>query len=102
MLDHPDDIHPLFYGAPKTTAFKKLHKRLIQNTREVIEKYGMFDDRADRPKWLVCLSGGKDSYTLLAVLHKLQWRGLLPVDLLACNLDQGQPNFPATILPKFP
>jgi tRNA 2-thiocytidine biosynthesis protein TtcA len=101
MLDHPDDIHPLFYGAPKTTAFKKLRKRLIQNTREVIEKYGMFDDRADRPKWLVCLSGGKDSYTLLAVLHELQWRGLLPVDLLACNLDQGQPNFPATILPKF-
>ena len=101
MLDHPDDIHPLFYGAPKTTAFKKLRKRLIQNTREVIEKYGMFDDRADRPKWLVCLSGGKDSYTLLAVLHELQWRGLLPVDLSACNLDQGQPNFPATILPKF-
>jgi tRNA 2-thiocytidine biosynthesis protein TtcA len=101
MLDHPDDIHPLFYGAPKTTAFKKLRKRLIQNTREAIEKYGMLDDRADRPKWLVCLSGGKDSYTLLAVLHELQWRGLLPVDLLACNLDQGQPNFPATILPKF-
>jgi tRNA 2-thiocytidine biosynthesis protein TtcA len=61
----------------------------------------MLDDSADRPKWLVCLSGGKDSYTRLAVLHELQWRGLLPVDLLACNLDQGQPNFPATILPKF-
>jgi tRNA 2-thiocytidine biosynthesis protein TtcA len=60
MLDHPDDIHPLFYGAPKTTAFKKLRKRLIQNTREAIEKYGMLDDSADRPKWLVCLSGGKD------------------------------------------
>ena len=100
MLDQPDDIHPLFYGAPKTTEFKKLRKRLIQNTREAIETYGMIED-GPRPKWLVCLSGGKDSYTLLAVLVELQWRGLLPVDLLACNLDQGQPNFPATVLPKF-
>ena len=52
-------------------------------------------------RWLVCLSGGKDSYTLLAILHELQWRGLLPVDILACNLDQGQPGFPATVLPEF-
>jgi tRNA 2-thiocytidine biosynthesis protein TtcA len=52
-------------------------------------------------KWLVCLSGGKDSYTLLSVLYELQWRGLLPVKLLACNLDQGQPGFPSTVLPKF-
>ncbi|MGB1209742.1 MAG: tRNA 2-thiocytidine(32) synthetase TtcA, partial [Paracoccaceae bacterium] len=44
---------------------------------------------------------GKDSYTLLAVLAELQWRGLLPVDILACNLDQGQPGFPATVLPAF-
>lgn len=101
MLDEPDDIHPLFYGAPKTTEFKKLRKRIVQNTREAIQQYGMIEGGAQRPKWLVCLSGGKDSYTLLAVLHELQWRGLLPVDLLACNLDQGQPNFPATILPKF-
>ena len=35
------------------------------------------------------------------MLHELQWRGLLPVDLLACNLDQGQPGFPATVLPEF-
>ena len=40
-------------------------------------------------------------YTLLAVLHELKWRGLLPVDLLACNLDQGQPNFPKHILPDY-
>lgn len=99
MLD-ADDIHPLFYGAPKTTEFKKLRKRIVQNTREAIEKYSMIETGM-RPKWLVCMSGGKDSYTLLAVLHELQWRGLLDVDLLACNLDQGQPNFPATVLPEF-
>lgn len=102
MLDHdthaPDDIHPLFHGAPKTTEFRKLRKRIIRETREAIDRYGMVR-RGDR--WLVCLSGGKDSYTLLAVLTELQWRGVLPVDILACNLDQGQPGFPATVLPAF-
>ena len=93
-----DEIHPLFHGAPSSTEFRKLRKRLVRETRTAIEDYGMV-----RPgdRWLVCLSGGKDSYTLLAVLHELQWRGLLPVDLLACNLDQGQPGFPATVLPEF-
>jgi tRNA 2-thiocytidine biosynthesis protein TtcA len=98
MLDTADDIHPLFHGAPKTAEFKKLRKRLVRETREAIERYGMIE-RGSR--WLVCLSGGKDSYTLLAVLVELQWRGLLPVELLACNLDQGQPGFPATVLPEF-
>ncbi len=99
MLDDAsDDIHPLFRGAPKTTEFRKLRKRIVQNTREAIERYGMIEPGT---RWLVCLSGGKDSYTLLAVLHELKWRGLLPVDLLACNLDQGQPGFPATVLPEF-
>ncbi|SNR23969.1 tRNA 2-thiocytidine(32) synthetase TtcA [Paracoccus sediminis] len=96
--DEPTEIHPLFAGAPSSTEFRKLRKRLVRETRAAIGDYGMV-----RPgdRWLVCLSGGKDSYTLLAVLHELKWRGLLPVDLLACNLDQGQPNFPATVLPQF-
>lgn len=93
-----DNIHPLFHGAPSSSNFNKLRKRIVRQTREAIEQYGMIE-RGSR--WLVCLSGGKDSYTLLAVLHELKWRGLLPVDLLACNLDQGQPGFPATVLPKF-
>jgi len=106
MLDDVDDIHPLFHGAPKTTEFRKLRKRIVANVREAVEQYGMIrrDGRAEgasKDRWLVCLSGGKDSYTLLAVLHELQWRGLLPVDILACNLDQGQPGFPATVLPEF-
>lgn len=98
MLDDSDDIHPLFSGAPKTTEYRKLRKRIVRQTREAIDQYGMIEPGA---KWLVCLSGGKDSYTLLAVLYELQWRGLLPVDILACNLDQGQPGFPATVLPEF-
>lgn len=58
MLDDLDDIHPLFHGAPSTTEFKKLRKRIIRNVREAIEQYGMVERGA---KWLVCLSGGKDS-----------------------------------------
>ncbi|MFK7876054.1 MAG: tRNA 2-thiocytidine(32) synthetase TtcA [Paracoccaceae bacterium] len=98
MLDDTDEIHPLFSGAPKSTEFRKLRKRIVRQTREAIEQYGMIESGG---KWLVCLSGGKDSYTLLAALYELKWRGLLPVDLVACNLDQGQPGFPATVLPEF-
>ena len=97
MLDTPE-IHPLFHGAPTTPEFQKLRKRLVAQVREAVETYGMIDRGA---RWLVCLSGGKDSYTLLSILTELKWRGLLPVDLLACNLDQGQPGFPATVLPEF-
>ena len=78
MLDDIDEIHPLFAGAPKTTEFKKLRKRIIRNTREAIDRYGMVERGA---RWLVCLSGGKGSYTLLAALYELKWRGILPVDL---------------------
>ncbi|MCC5991299.1 MAG: tRNA 2-thiocytidine(32) synthetase TtcA [Rhodobacteraceae bacterium] len=92
------DLPLILRDAPDTTEFRKLRKRIIRDTRTVIEQYGMVEPGA---RWLVCLSGGKDSYTLLAALIELQWRGLLPVDLLACNLDQGQPGFPATVLPDF-
>ena len=92
------DLPPILRDAPEGVEFRKLRKRLVAQVREALETYGMV-----RPgdRWLVCLSGGKDSYTLMAVLSELQWRGLLPVELLACNLDQGQPGFPATVLPEF-
>lgn len=93
-----EDIHPLFRDAPSGTEFVKLRKRIVRLTREAVEQYGMIERDA---RWLVCLSGGKDSYTLLAALIELKWRGLLPVDLLACNLDQGQPGFPSSTLPEF-
>ena len=82
MLDEINEIHPLFKNAPATTEFKKLRKRIIKNTREAIEQYGMIEPGA---RWLVCMSGGKDSYTLLAALYELKWRGLLPVDILAVS-----------------
>jgi tRNA 2-thiocytidine biosynthesis protein TtcA len=88
--------HPLFAEAPRSVEFNKLRKRLVRLAREAIDKFGMA-----RPgdRWLVAVSGGKDSYGLLTVLLDLKWRGLLPIDLLACNLDQGQPGFPRDVLP---
>lgn len=91
-------LPPMFANAPSSGEFNKLRKRLMRSMREAIEGFGMVRPGA---RWLVALSGGKDSYGLLALLLELKWRGLLPVDLLACNLDQGQPNFPKHILPEF-
>lgn len=93
-----DGAHPLFRDAPRTVEFNKLRKRLIRNTRQALDDFAMV--KAGE-RWLVALSGGKDSYGLLALLLDLKWRGLLPVELLACNLDQGQPNFPKHILPDY-
>ncbi|MBO0662754.1 tRNA 2-thiocytidine(32) synthetase TtcA [Jiella sp. MQZ9-1] len=93
-----EGAHPLFRDTPSSVGFKKLRKRLLREMRETIERFAMVRPGA---RWLVAISGGKDSYALLALLHDLKWRGLLPVDLLACNLDQGQPNFPKHILPEW-
>ncbi|MBZ9659433.1 tRNA 2-thiocytidine(32) synthetase TtcA [Mesorhizobium sp. ESP-6-4] len=91
-------FHPLFRDVPSSVEFNKLRKRLLRLTRQAIEDFAMVKPGE---RWLVALSGGKDSYGLLALLLDLKWRGLLPVELLACNLDQGQPNFPKHILPGY-
>jgi tRNA 2-thiocytidine biosynthesis protein TtcA len=88
----------LYRLAPQSANFNKLRKRLLRNVRQAIDDYQMFKGQK---RWLVALSGGKDSYGLLALLMELKWRGLLPVELIACNLDQGQPNFPKHILPEY-
>jgi tRNA 2-thiocytidine biosynthesis protein TtcA len=90
--------HPMFRAAPSSVEFNKLRKRLVRDTRQAIEDFAM---AKPGERWLVALSGGKDSYGLLAALLDLKWRGLLPVELIACNLDQGQPNFPKHVLPEF-
>ena len=90
--------HPLFADAPSSVSFNKLRKRLLRQVRQAMDDFAMLKGQK---RWLVGLSGGKDSYGLLALLMDLQWRGLLPVELVACNLDQGQPNFPKHILPDY-
>lgn len=108
MADTLPPLAPaLFADVPSSVSFRKLRKRLVRSALKAVDDFKMVDRRAvdageaPRPKWLVCLSGGKDSYGLLSVLLDLQWQGQLPVDLLACNLDQGQPSFPKHILPEW-
>ncbi len=94
-------LSALYSAAPDSVSFRKLRKRILRDTQEAISAYSMIDRKGPRLRWLVRLSGGKDSYSLLAALLDLQWQGALPVDLLACNLDQGQPGFPKHVLPEF-
>jgi tRNA 2-thiocytidine biosynthesis protein TtcA len=91
-------VPALFRDAPSSVSFNKLRKRLLRQVRQAMDDFQMLEGQQ---RWLVGISGGKDSYSLLAVLLDLQWRGLLPVELLACNLDQGQPNFPKHVLPEY-
>ncbi|MEL6371624.1 MAG: tRNA 2-thiocytidine(32) synthetase TtcA [Pseudomonadota bacterium] len=91
----------LYGAAPSSVTFKKIRKRLLQQAEETIRAYAMVPTGSSRPRWLVCLSGGKDSYTLLALLLDLKAQGRLDADLLACNLDQGQPGFPKETLPNY-
>jgi len=94
-------VPSLFHDVPTSVGFNKLRKRLLRNVRQAIADFAMLPAQGPTPRWLIGLSGGKDSYGLLALLVDLKWRGLLPVELIACNLDQGQPNFPKHILPEF-
>lgn len=78
--------------------FNKIQKRLRRNVGQAIADFNMIE-HGDRV--MVCISGGKDSYTLLDILWNLRDNAPVHFDIIAVNLDQKQPGFPENILPEF-
>lgn len=90
MIKHLPDNH--------SNNFIKLRNGLISATGKAIGDYNMIEDG---DTVLVCMSGGKDSYTMLMMLLALKERAPIDFKLIAMNLDQKQPNFPEHILPEY-
>lgn len=94
----PAQGQPELADAKQKREFNKLQKRLRREVGNAIIDYQMINE-GDRV--MVCLSGGKDSYTMLEILRNLQRNAPINFSLVAVNLDQKQPGFPEHVLPTY-